>query len=342
MEFIEIDGSFGEGGGQIVRTALAISCILNLPIKIKNIRKGRTISGLKAQHLAILKILKKICDATFNEVTVGSTELQFVPKEIKNENLTEDVGTAGSIALILQVLIPVVAICKKKLKITIKGGTNVFWSPSIDYTQIILKELYERMGIKFSIKLIKRGYYPRGGGIIELEIFPAEKIQSINFGSRKTKNVKLFCTFSKLPFKLLENHIEDIKEKLIELGFSIHSEVKEEEAIDSGSSILISCIDKDSIIGFDSIFNKKTKKFDLDLDSFIHNDSSVDHNLADMIVLPASLAAGMTVFRVKKISKHLETNLYVVSKITGCKYGIGKLDDCYEIRIQGISASSIK
>jgi RNA 3'-terminal phosphate cyclase (ATP) len=105
---------------------------------------------------------------------------------------------------------------------------------------------------------------------------------------------------------------------------------------------MIDSIDNDSIIGLDSLFNKKTKRFDLDLEKFIQNKYSVDKHLADMLVLPASLANGMTVFQIDNISKHLETNLFVVSKITGCKYGIGKLKDGYEVRIEGISYSGIK
>lgn len=343
MDIIEIDGSFGEGGGQIVRTAVTLSCILNKPIKIKNIRKGRKNPGLKPQHIAILKILKKICGANLEDVKIGSTDLQFIPNEMKgNFNLTEDVGTAGSISLIIQVLIPAVAICKKSLKIRIKGGTNVLWSPTIDYTQIILKELYARMGIKFFINLIRRGYYPKGGGIIDLEIFPSERICPINLNTRKTKNIKLFCSFSKIPLDLINKQLKDIQEKLLENNFKIQSQIKEETSLDSGSSLLISSIDSDSIIGVDSLFNKKTKKFDINLDEFIQNNSSVDENLADMLVLPACLADGLTVFQVKKISKHLETNLYIASKITGCRYGIGKLIDGFEVRIEGISYSCIK
>jgi len=342
MELMEIDGSFGEGGGQIVRTAVTLSCILNKPIKIKNIRQGRSNPGLKPQHLAILKILKKICDASLDNVKVGSTDFEFVPKNMKSLSITEDVGTAGSIALIIQVLIPAVAACKKSLKITIKGGTSVLWSPTIDYTEVILKELYSRMGIKFSINLIKRGYFPKGGGMIELEVFPSDMIKSINLESRKTKYVKLFCSFSKLPLNVIDDEIKNIKEKLVENKFNVESKIKEESALDSGSSILISSIDDDSIIGMDSIFNKKMRKFDLNLEEFIQNKFSVDENLADMIVVPASLANGMTIFQVKKISKHLETNLFIASKITGCKYGIGKLSNGYEVRIKGISYSGIK
>ena len=116
MEFLKIDGSFGEGGGQIVRTAITLSCILQKPVIIENIRKGRKNPGLKPQHLMALKILEKICDVKLDNTKIGATNLKFSPGEVKSIDLEEDVGTAGSIALIIQVLIPVVAICKKKNK----------------------------------------------------------------------------------------------------------------------------------------------------------------------------------------------------------------------------------
>jgi len=342
MKFLEIDGSFGEGGGQIVRTAITLSCIMNQPIIIENIRKNRKNPGLKPQHLTSLKILKKICNGDLDQLKIGDTSLKFIPNEVQSLNLKENVGTAGSISLIIQVLIPVIAICKRKLKLTIIGGTNVPWSPTIDYTQIILREVYARMGINFSINIIKRGYYPKGGGIIELEVFPSKKINPIILNTRKTKNVKLMCTFSKLPAELINNQTNYVERKLIENNFTTESQVKEESTLDSGSSLMISGIDNDSIIGIDSLLNKKTEKFDLDLDKFILNKYSVDEHLADMLVLPASLAMGITIFQVNNISKHLETNLFVASKITGCKYGIGKLREGYEVRIEGISYSSIK
>lgn len=341
MEFLEIDGSFGEGGGQIVRTAITLSCILHKPVIVKNIRKGRKKPGLKPQHLMALKILEKVCSAKFDQVKIGSTNLEFVPDEVKSIDLKEDVGTAGSIALIIQVLIPVVAICKKKLKLTIKGGTNVLWSPTIDYSQIVLRELYSRMGIDFSLNVIKRGYFPKGGGIVKLEVFPCKKINPIILDKRSTKNVKLTCSYSKLPSELISNEVKLIEKKLIESNFIVDTKIREEQALDSGASLLISSIDSDSIIGVDSLFDLKQNKFDLDLEKFIRANQSVDEHLADMLVLPASLANGMTVFQVDKISKHLETNLFVASKITGCKYGIGKLEDGFEVRIQGNSNPSI-
>ena len=341
MNFLKINGGHGEGGGQIIRSAITLSCITKQPIHLENIRKNRKNEGLRPQHLTAIIILQKIANAKVIGAKIGSTELKFVPGNIDNLELVEDVKTAGSISLILQVLIPVVAISQKKLSLTIKGGTDVLWSPSMDYTQYVLKEAYSRIGINFSIKLTKRGYYPRGGGEIKLEVYPS-KIKSINFSQRKTNNLKLICTFSKISRELIIEKLKIIEEKFSKTNFNVKVEIKEEKAIDSGASLLLYSIDENSIIGMDKLFNKKTQNFDLDIDKFINNSTGMDENLADMLVVPASLGVKKTVFQVKEITKHLETNLFVTSKITGCKYGIGKIPGGFEIIIQGISNPSIK
>ncbi len=341
MEFLKINGAFGEGGGQIVRTAITLSCITKKPIILENIRHNRKNPGLKPQHLTAIRILQKICNAKVEGAEIGSTSLQFIPNSVKDVILKEDVGTAGSISLILQVLIPVSAICQKKLELFIKGGTDVLWSPTIDYTKYVLREAYSRMGINFSIELIKRGYYPKGGGEIKLEVIPS-KVKSISLIERKTKNVRMLCSFSKLSEELIQEQVEKIKSKLVKEKFVVESMIKKEDTVDSGSSILITNIENSSIIGIDSTYDKKSNRFDLDLNRIIKNNLGVDENLADMLVLPASLSKDMTVFRVPKISNHLETNLFVTSKITGCKYGIGKLKNGFEVRIEGVSNSCIQ
>jgi RNA 3'-terminal phosphate cyclase (ATP) len=196
------------------------------------------------------------------------------------------------------------------------------------------------MGIKFSFELCKRGYYPKGDGEINLQINPSN-VKSISFSKRKTNDVKLICSFSKLANEEIENKVKEIIKKLNAANFIVNVEIKSEEALDSGASLLIYSIDDDSIIGIDALYNKKTCEFDLDIDKFIQS-YSIDDNLADMIVVPASLANGKTIFQVKEITKHLETNLFVTSKITGCKYGIGKTSNGFDVIIEGISNPSIK
>ena len=340
MDFLKINGGHGEGGGQIIRSAIALSCITKQPIHLENIRKNRKNEGLKAQHLTAIRILQKISKADVIGAKIGSTELKFIPGNVENLELIEDVKTAGSISLILQVLIPVVSISQKKLSLIIKGGTDVLWSPSMDYTQHVVKEAYSRMGIEFSVEIIKRGYYPKGNGEVKLEVYPS-KIKSLTLSKRETNNLKLKCTFSKISIDVIKEKIEMIKEKISKANFNVEIEIKEEEAIDSGASLLIYSIDKNSIIGIDGLFDNKKQNFDLDFEKF-NNSLGVDESLADMLVVPASLGINKTVFQVKKITEHLETNLFVTSKITGCKYGIGKTSEGFEVIIQGVSNSSIK
>src|SRR5690349_8473573 len=135
MEPLKIDGSYGEGGGQIIRTAVTLSSITGIPVEVENIRKNRDVPGLRPQHLTGIKILAKICNAKVDGLHVGSTAIRFFPSKINDSTLKENVGTAGSIPLILQVIIPAVAISKKKLQLSIMGGTDVAWSPTSDYTK---------------------------------------------------------------------------------------------------------------------------------------------------------------------------------------------------------------
>lgn len=338
MDYIEINGEHVEGGGQIIRSAITLSCITKKPVHIVNIRKNRKVAGLNPQHITAIKILQKISNAKVVGNNIGSTELKFIPKEIKNQKLNEDVGTAGSISLILQTIIPLGLVLKEKLQVKIRGGTDVLWSPTINYSEKILKEAFRRMGLKFSLKVTKRGYFPKGGGEIELQVLPS-KINSISFSKRTSSDISILCTYSKIPLEQISKELKRIEKKFKE-NFLVNVEIKEEKAIDSGSSLLAYNINEKTIFGMDSLFDKKNKNFDFDVGKFLENSSAIDENLADMLVLPASLASGKTTFEVKETTLHLETNLFVTSKITGCKYGIGKLPSGYQVIIEGISSYS--
>ena len=340
MDFLKINGGHGEGGGQIVRSAIMLSCITGKPIHLENIRKNRKKSGLKPQHLTAVRILQKISNSKIIGAEIGSSELKFIPGTIKEMELVEDIGTAGSISLVLQMIAPILAISNKKLKLTLRGGTNVRWSPSIEYTQYVILEAYRRMGINLKISINKHGFYPKGGGEVILETFPST-VKSISLLKRQSKDVKLICTISNLPFTKIEKEIVRIKDQLIDNDFTVDIKMIKTNSIDRGASILIYTNDEDSIIGTDMLFDEKEGKFPIDLEMFTNNTLGVDNNLADMLVAPASLAQGKTVFRVPKITKHLETNLFVTSKITGCRYGIGRLQEGYEVIIEGTSNSSI-
>ncbi len=339
MESIKIDGSFGEGGGQIIRSAVALSAITGKPVEIENIRKNRRVPGLRPQHMLGVKILSKICQAKVDALYVGSTSLKFQPSEGLSLDLCEDIGTAGSISLILQVLIPAVSLMKKSLKLSIIGGTDVPWSPTLDYTKFVLSDAFSRIGINFSSEIKKRGYYPKGGGIVDVRIHPCKNLLPLSLIERKTRDAKLLCTYSRISKDMVEKEVNTAKGILERNGFNCELSITEGNALDRGCSILIFSSDPSSVVGSDAIYQKSMAGIgNLVANRFLESNLGVDTNLADMLVVPLSLIKETSVYRVKEITKHLETNLFVASKITGCRYGVGKLDNGFEVRISGLDA----
>ncbi|MEO9277128.1 MAG: RNA 3'-terminal phosphate cyclase [Nitrososphaera sp.] len=336
MEPIRIDGSFGEGGGQIIRSAAALSAITGKPVEIENIRKNRKVPGLRPQHMLGIKILSKICQAKVEGLHVSSTSLKFHPSQGLNLDLREDIGTAGSISLILQVLIPAVSLLKKSLKLSITGGTDVPWSPTLDYTKYVLSDAFSRVGINFTSEVKKRGYYPKGGGLVETQIEPCKSLTSISLLERKTQHAKLLCSYSYISKDIIEKEVDTAKAILEKNGFSCDITITEYSALDKGCSILVFSSDSSSVIGSDIIYQKNVNGLGESVATkFVKSGLGVDLYLSDMLVVPLSLIRDTSTYRVKEITKHLETNLFVASKITGCKYGIGKLDDGFEVRIAG-------
>jgi RNA 3'-terminal phosphate cyclase (ATP) len=339
---LKIDGSYGEGGGQIVRSAVTLSCITKKPIQIENIREKRKVPGLRPQHLMAIKLLSKISGAEVSGLDVGSKAIKFIPKNVESRTITENIGTAGSISLMLQALIPAVSLSGESLKLSIIGGTDVPWSPTSYYTKYVLGEAYSRMGINFSMDIKKRGYYPKGGGLIELIVYPSKKLKPISLTKRKTKSAKLFCSYSNLSSEKIKNEVQRAETLLEEADFKIDSEIQKEIALDKGGTMLVYSTDTSSIVGSDGLTDTISDLGKRISKNFIKCNLGTDNHLSDMLVLPASLIDETSVYRITEITKHLETNLYVTSKITGCKYGIGRLDDGFEVRIKGKSNSTIQ
>ncbi len=171
---VEIDGSFGEGGGQIVRTAASLAVLTARPLRIFNIRQGRREPGLRLQHLHGLRALAELCGGTLSGDEVGSRELSFIPGRASARDLRVAIPTAGSITLVLQSLIPAALRWPEPITIRFEGGgTDTAMSPTLDYLRHVLLRFLERMGARVEIAVVRRGYYPRGGAEMSAAIAPA-------------------------------------------------------------------------------------------------------------------------------------------------------------------------
>ncbi|CAL7952450.1 unnamed protein product [Xylocopa violacea] len=179
-----IDGSLGEGGGQVLRIALCLSALYKISVKIDNIRAGRPKPGLAAQHLKGVELLKNMCDAQVYGAHIGSTSLEFKPGQLnahRKHTFFVDTGTAGCICLLAQVALPCALFFPQRDAITLilKGGTNVPMGPHIEYLTEVLKPLLNKFGVDFYFKVITRGYYPKGGGEVHLCIKPVSYLNAI-------------------------------------------------------------------------------------------------------------------------------------------------------------------
>jgi RNA 3'-terminal phosphate cyclase (ATP) len=173
---LEIDGSYGEGGGQIVRTAVALSVLTQQPIHIRNIRANRPIPGLRPQHFTALSCIKEICDAEVIGLTNNSKTLEFTPHAIRPGVYSFDVGTAGSMTLVFQACLLSGLKTTGPLSIHLQGGTDVRWAPSWDYFAYVFLPLVKKLGVNAEVQLHKRGYYPIGGGEAVLTIDPTDTL----------------------------------------------------------------------------------------------------------------------------------------------------------------------
>lgn len=173
---IHIDGSYKEGGGQIARTALAFSTITQISFEATDIRSGRKDAGLKPQHLFCIKALEKLCNAKCGGAEIGSSKLRYIPDKIKGKTIQIDIGTAGSISLLMQALLLPCFFADKKVKLKLTGGTNTKWSMPFEYFQEVFIPHIKKYCEKIDVKLIRRGYFPKGGGEIEITITPKFKL----------------------------------------------------------------------------------------------------------------------------------------------------------------------
>jgi len=339
---LEIDGNYLEGGGQIVRTALALSAVTGKSFRVNNIRKGRKDSGLKQQHLFCVNVLKDLCNAEISGNELGSDFLEFIPKDFKAKNIKVDIETAGSITLFMQSLMIPFLFANKSSTINIKGGTDTKWAMPVDYfSNILLAHLKKYADINFS--LIKRGYYPKGNGEVEIRIKPKHKIDDETISKiylleqGKIAYIKGISHASKdlMNAEVAERQARsaemELKKNFENINIEIRTEYSDSLSTGSGITLMAYFYKNDEInpvnpviIGGDSL-GERGKKAELvgeeaakNLLKQIERKAPVDEYLEDNLIPFLALFGGK--FRFNKLTEHTKTNIYVVEKFLGKRF----------------------
>lgn len=327
---IEIDGSHGEGGGALLRISAALSAVTGKSIHVTDIRAKRTEKGLMAQHLNALKSVALISKAEHQGLKLGSTEITFHPKELSGGDYEIDIGTAGSITLVLQSFMIPASFADNTVNLIIKGGTDVRWSPEVDYLANVTIPILETFGYKIDIKLIQRGHYPRGGGLVEVKIYPVKKFKPFKFLDLKVNRIKGISHAVKLPEHIAIRQAESAERKLEDQGYKADIGVEHSsKALGPGSGIVLwTESGKKSFTGRvgSSSLGSPGKKAELvgyeaavELLNTISRKAALDGYMGDQII-PYMALAGTSQVKTAKLTKHTLTNIYATEKITGCKF----------------------
>jgi RNA 3'-phosphate cyclase len=321
---ISIDGSYGEGGGQIVRTAAALSAVTGVPCRIYNIRKNRKNPGLARQHVLGLRALALLCGGELSGDSLGSTEIALVPGRISAASLDVDIDTAGSITLLLQTLLLPSFFAPGAVRISFHGGaTDTFFSPVIDYHRFVFSDILERLGLMSSTGIIRRGFYPRGGAEVGVEVTPG---RISNWRCTERGRLRKVLIMSGAADILKERRVAERQAESAEktLGFGpdvpVESVIEYFPALSAGSTITIAGEFENTAIGSDSLGRPGKRAEAVGGDaaraflSEFNSGACLDAHAADQVLPYLSLAEGESLFSVSEIRKHATTNIWVIGQ----------------------------
>lgn len=336
---IEIDGAIGYG--QVLRSAIALSALTLNPIKIINIRKGRPKPGLMAQHLTGVKIAGEFCNAEIKGLNLGSTEIEFIPKSFNISDRKIDIGTAGSISLLLQTLTPLLIFSDEPITLEIVGGTDVKWSPTTTYFQHIFCDFLKRMGADIHMETLKYGFYPKGGGKVRITYKPMEKLKSLNLterGDLMRINAWSIASENLKKAKVAERQVEGLKRTLKkELT---NANIIYTTTLSTGSSLHAHAHYENCKIGTDSLGEKEKPAEKVGEESAksliksIESKAALDKFMSDQIIPFIALADFESRITVEDITQHCLTNIKVCEDLLGVRFEIDHENK--EIKIKGI------
>ena len=348
---IEVDGSIGEGGGAVLRTALALSAVSCKPVHIYNIRAKRTKPGLQPQHFRGVEALTKLTNARVEGLGLHSKELKFEPSAIEGGRYRVDIGTAGSTTLILQILMPAAAFARKPVEVEITGGTDNPFAPPIDFLKNVTLPTLRKMGFRGEVECVQRGHYPRGGGIVRAHIEPLEKLQALRLTEPgRVVHVAGVAHCVRLPANIATRMAHAASKALIKAG---HAKVDiraesyppaQDPHLGPGTGITLWAeTESGGILGASSL-GKRGKPADQvgreaaeTLIKQLQTGRAVDRHMTDQLVPYLALAEGESEITSAELTSHALTNIALVEQILGLRFEVeGELKQPGRIRVEGL------
>ena len=343
---IAIDGAFGEGGGQIIRTAVSLSALTGQAVEITNIRAGRSKPGLQAQHLTAVRAAAALCGAALRGAELGSQYVRFTPG-VPSDAPSFDfaVGTAGATGLVAQtVLVPMTFPSGETRQAEITGGTHVPNAPTADYLAAIYAPLLARMGVTAKVSMSRAGFFPKGGGALHLRVNGS--LQSpIDLTERgKLKRLRLTITTAQLPSHVAERGQNALRKELRGYGVPVIPEIRELESSGPGAAILLTAECENGLGGWSSV-GERGKPMERvagevlrDFQKWYATETGADAHLADQLVLPCALVPAESRWTTPEITEHLRTVLWVTAQFLPVEYAIESREDGSGlVRMRGVS-----
>ena len=339
---IEIDGSYGEGGGQLTRTAVALSAITGRAARIVNVRARRDKPGLAPQHLAALRAVAAVCDASTEGLERGSTAVAFLPGALKGGEYDFDVGTAGSATLVLQAVLPALLASGEASRLVIRGGTDIRYSPPADYVGEVLLRHLARMGAHVDFRLRKRGYYPRGGGEIAVEIAPT-RLCPVQWSSPgHLQALRGTAHVANLPVHIPQRMRDAALAQLGRLGAAADIATPVlggADAIGRGGAIVVWAETERTVLGSARVAELGVRAETLgeavgrELKADIEAGVTVDLHAADQLLVYLALADGESSFAVRELTSHARTAMWLIEQFLPLRFVEDRPDGLSRVRV---------
>ncbi|MBL4854148.1 MAG: RNA 3'-terminal phosphate cyclase [Robiginitomaculum sp.] len=327
---ISIDGSEGEGGGQVLRTSISLSAITGIPVRIDNIRAGRRKPGLMRQHLTSIKAAAEICSAKTESLVLGAEEISFAPNTIEGGDYRFEIGSAGGTCLVAQTIIPILSHAKTASKVSITGGTHNLWAPTFDYLDRAFLPLFNQMGGQANIELVRHGFYPAGGGEITVSVKPSNETRALALTKRGEKTgASIVIVLANLKRDIANREIKSIMQRM-NMDKS-QAKILQVDGPGPGNVVTLA-IEYENVteifvgLGQHGVRAEAVGNGVVDeARKYFTSDAAVDAYMADQLLLPMALFGG-GVFTTSDITKHTRTNIEIIKRFLDVEIQTGQLE----------------